>query len=137
MSDRHIFIDSNVILYLFANDEARKALVKSMLNTEYTVSTQVVNENVSVCLRKLKLSKQEAFAHGSELMRTLQVVNISTTTIASAYNVSTKYDLSLWDSLIIASALESQCTTLYSEDMHDGFVIENKLTIKNPFKGLQ
>jgi predicted nucleic acid-binding protein len=39
----------------------------------------------------------------------------------------------IYDALIIASALESSCLTLYSEDMHDGQVIDG-LTIRNPFR---
>lgn len=39
-----------------------------------------------------------------------------------------------YDSLIVASALESECTILYSEDMQPGLVIENQLKIVNPFK---
>jgi predicted nucleic acid-binding protein len=49
-----------------------------------------------------------------------------------AYKIRDKYDFSYWDSLIVASALERGCETLYSEDMQHNQVIENKLTIKNP-----
>ena len=45
-----------------------------------------------------------------------------------------QYKFSYWDSLIIASALENECDTLYTEDMQDGLIIEGKLTIVNPFK---
>jgi len=45
-----------------------------------------------------------------------------------------KYKFSYWDSLIIASALESGCGILYTEDMQDGQVIEDRLRIVNPFK---
>jgi predicted nucleic acid-binding protein len=39
-----------------------------------------------------------------------------------------------YDNLIVASALKSESTILYSEDMQDGLVIENQLKIVNPFK---
>jgi predicted nucleic acid-binding protein len=38
-----------------------------------------------------------------------------------------------YDALIIAAALEARCDTLFSEDLHDGQVIEGRLTIRNPF----
>lgn len=44
-----------------------------------------------------------------------------------------RYGYSYWDSLILASALESECSVVYSEDMQDGQSIEQTLTIKNPF----
>ena len=47
--------------------------------------------------------------------------------------VSLRYQVSHWDGLIIASALEANCNTLYSQDLRRGLVIENKLTIVNPF----
>jgi predicted nucleic acid-binding protein len=35
--------------------------------------------------------------------------------------------------MIVAAALEHGCTTLYSEDMHDGLIVEGSLHIVNPF----
>ena len=48
-------------------------------------------------------------------------------------NLIVKYDFQVFDGIIIAAALESNCDILYSEDMQDGQVIENTLTIVNPF----
>ena len=39
----------------------------------------------------------------------------------------------IYDSLIIASALEASCAVLYSEDLQDGQAI-GPLTIRNPFR---
>jgi predicted nucleic acid-binding protein len=41
---------------------------------------------------------------------------------------------SYFDSLILASACETGCQTLYSEDLQDGQRIENQLMIVNPFR---
>ena len=43
-----------------------------------------------------------------------------------------RWKYSLYDALVIGAALEGGCPTLYSEDLHDGQVIEG-LTIVNPF----
>ncbi len=133
MNDKRIFIDSNVILYLFTNDLHRKSLVTSLLTPGHTISTQVVNENVNVCIRKLGLSKQQAFEHGRNLMSIFRVANILPSTINAAFGLSSKYCFSYWDSLIVASAIESGCTILLSEDMQHGLVVEATLTIENPF----
>ena len=51
--------------------------------------------------------------------------------------VAERYRFAFYDALIVAAALESGCTVLYSEDMQGGQVIKNTphtLTIKNPFR---
>jgi predicted nucleic acid-binding protein len=48
-----------------------------------------------------------------------------------------QYALSFWDSMIVSGALHVNISVLYSEDMQDGLVIENKVRIRNPLKGLQ
>ena len=47
--------------------------------------------------------------------------------------ISIRYNFYYWDSLIVASALENNCSILYTEDMQDGQVIEESLKIVNPF----
>jgi predicted nucleic acid-binding protein len=48
--------------------------------------------------------------------------------------IADKYQYSFYDSLIISAALSCNCKTLYTEDMQDGQIIENSLTIINPLK---
>ena len=62
---------------------------------------------------------------------TVQPVVLST--IKFAQNLIAKYDFQVFDGIIIASALEADCDILYSEDMHNGLIIENTLKIINPF----
>jgi predicted nucleic acid-binding protein len=47
--------------------------------------------------------------------------------------VAERYGYAVYDAMIIASALVAGCTTLYSEDMQNGQVIDDKLSILNPF----
>lgn len=133
MSDKRTFIDSNIILYLFSNNDKRKELVTSLLAAEYVISTQVVNENVNVCLRKLRIPKEEAYNHGDNLLNTFTIANIYPSTIILAFDLSIRYKLSYWDSLIVAAAIENKCEVLFTEDMHEGLIIDGKLTIVNPF----
>ena len=46
-----------------------------------------------------------------------------------------RYGLSIYDSMIAASALEAGCDTLWSEDMQDGMVLDGQVRIVNPFAG--
>ena len=50
-----------------------------------------------------------------------------------AVGLSERYRYHIFDALMIASALKSGCSVLYSEDMQDGQKIES-LTIRNPFQ---
>ena len=54
-------------------------------------------------------------------------------TILSAISIAEKYKYSFYDSLIIASAIETNCKTLYSENMQHNQMIDKKLQIVNPF----
>ncbi len=47
--------------------------------------------------------------------------------------IQARYGFSFYDSLIVAAALESGATRLYSEDMQHGQQIEG-LSIENPFR---
>ncbi len=44
-----------------------------------------------------------------------------------------KYDLQLFDAMIVSAALEAGCEILYTEDMHHQLLVEAKLRIINPF----
>ncbi len=62
------------------------------------------------------------------------IVNINKVyTINHALQIHFKYLYSYYDSLIIAAALDCNCTILYSEDLKHNQIIENTLTILNPF----
>ena len=133
MKDKLTFFDSNILVYLVDNDLVKREKATTLLNPDFIISSQVVAENVNACLKKLKFTKEVAFDHGDFIMSKLKFVPILPTTLKLAFIISKKYQLSWWDSLIVASALESNCETLYSEDMQHGLVIENTLTIVNPF----
>ncbi|MEO8960295.1 MAG: PIN domain-containing protein [Ginsengibacter sp.] len=105
MKDDLTFIDSNVIIYLFSGDIQKKQIALSLLSAEYIISTQVINENVNVCLKKLRLSKVEAFAHGNKLLTTYQIASILPSTISKAFQICLNYSIIFWDSLIISAAL--------------------------------
>lgn len=131
MSDK--FTDSNILLYLFSADTVKKETALRIFNEHPVINLQVIGENMNVCLRDFKFTAEKALNHAQQLQKNCDVRTINTATIESALQLLKRYQYSFWDSLIIASALENNCTILYSEDMQDRQVIENKLTIVNPF----
>ncbi|MCY7410477.1 MAG: PIN domain-containing protein [Chitinophagales bacterium] len=128
------FVDSNIFIYLLSDDSVKRNMEQQLLLATHLISTQLIAESVNFCLKKLKLSKEEAFAFGDKLLKSNEVRIINASTLELAFGISLKYNLSWWDSLIAAAALEGGCTTLYSEDMQHQQIIEGHLTITNPFK---
>jgi len=67
------------------------------------------------------------------LLRFVTVEPSDVATVRSAWKLHARYRFSYYDSLVIAAALSAGCTTLYSEDMQHGQVIDGRLTVINPF----
>ena len=62
------------------------------------------------------------------------VTSLTQEVLLHASSLRERYNFSYWDGLIVASARASEALIIYSEDMHDGLVIDKHLTIVNPFK---
>jgi predicted nucleic acid-binding protein len=133
MTGNRIFLDSNILVYLASNDPLKKSKVISFISPDCVISTQVVSENINACIKKLKMSKAEAYAFGASLLELFQTTIIKSETIRIAIQISESFNFGYWDSLIIATALENKCAFLYSEDLQHNQVIMTKLTVINPF----
>ncbi len=133
-----MFLDSNILVYSSLQDDKEKHdivlnLWRQLEGNFIFVSTQVVNE-VYVSLLKHALTDKDI---QNIVLKIIDVCNVSVITIdsiKSAWKLKKQYNLSYWDSLIVASAIENNCDILYSEDMQDRQTLEDKLKIINPFK---
>ena len=132
-----IFVDSNIILYSYSKTELDKNKIANALIfsfDEILVSTQVINEVTNILFKKFKLDTVDIENVLLEIDNNFKIVNFSLTTQIKAIKIKEKYKLQYYDSLILATALENNCTILYSEDMQHGQIIENQLKIINPFE---
>lgn len=130
------FIDSNIWLYalLIGQDEEKTRIAKKLTLIEpRVISVQVVNEVCFNLIRKGKYSEAEIRKLIKSFFASHFVVEISEAILLSASELRSKYSISFWDGLIVASALVANAEILYSEDMQDGLLVENKLKIINPF----
>ncbi len=139
MNDR-FFIDTNIFVYSFDNRAAAKqqkarSLIKTALaDGKGHVSIQVIQEFFNVATRKFEvpmpLLKSKEYLE--KVFMRLEVVYPDDGLIKNGLDIATTTGYSFYDSLIISAAFKAGCSTLYSEDMQDGQVIQN-LTIINPF----
>jgi predicted nucleic acid-binding protein len=132
-----IFLDTNLWIYLYAKNPPEKyqkveALIKNNVSS-LLVSTQVLGELFHVLTRKNFTSKTDAMTIISNIINTFPIQAINTTEVIQALEINARYNYSYWDSLIIATALLSDCSIIYSEDMQHNQLIENKVQIINPF----
>jgi predicted nucleic acid-binding protein len=133
MAQSKSFIDSNVLLYLISSDATKADLAENLLLGSPLISVQVLNEITSVARRKLSKTWNEVDELIGTLREICEVVPLTEDTYDQGRNISERYTLSLYDSMIVAAALLAQCQTLYSEDMQNGLLIEGQLRVKNPF----
>jgi len=93
----------------------------------------VLNEISNTLFKKFRKTSLEVRSVILEISSALTVVDFHLKTQLVAITIKEWYGLQFYDSLIIATALEYGCTKLISEDMQHGLVIDNCLTIENPF----
>lgn len=128
-----IFIDSNIVLYLMDSDLQKRSISKSLLLQQPCISPQVLTEVANVCKRKFKYDKEQILRLWTDLLTDCKFIGTTQKTFHSSIALTRKYNFQLFDALIVASALEANCSILYSEDMHHNLVVEKRLTIVNPF----
>lgn len=133
MSD-NVFFDTNVLVYTIGQHDARTPTAEALLARGGLMSVQVLNELASVAHRKLHMSWPEVTeALGAIRVLCPSPIPITAETHDAALRLAEQHGFQIYDALIIATALEADCATLYTEDLQSGQVIDGRLTIHNPF----
>ncbi len=129
-----VALDTNVLVYVYDfSNEKKRHISESLLAVKPAISPQVISEFLNVTKRIQKLPKLEVLERCVRLLTFCEIIPIAARTMDKALLLVKKYDFQLFDAIIIASALEANCSILYSEDLQHNQLIENKLTIVNPF----
>jgi predicted nucleic acid-binding protein len=127
------FVDSNVVLYLLSDDAIKADRAEALLKLRPTISVQVLNEVANVCVRKLGMAWGEV-GEFLELVRNFcNIVPLTVEIHDRARHIAERYGLAFYDACIVAAALVEGCRSLYTEGMHHGLVVEDRLTLQNPF----
>lgn len=132
------FIDSNVWLHsIMDQDEAKKAAAQKLVDRsgqKLFLRTQVLNEVCVNLKRKANVSEEQLRMIIGSFHLNHEVVQINESHLVKASEIRSHASFSFWDSIVAASALSANAQILFSEDMQDGYVLENRLRIENPFK---
>jgi|JI10StandDraft_1071094.scaffolds.fasta_scaffold387282_3 predicted nucleic acid-binding protein len=134
------FLDTNILVYLFAPDapekrvRARQVLERAGAEAELVVSVQVLQE-FFVTVTRLASEPLSSEAAEEEVRRlcAFEVVRTDERLVLAGIQRSRTAKISFWDALIVEAALRAGCTTLYTEDLHDGWLVDGRLRVVNPF----
>ena len=128
------FFDTNVLIYAVAENDPRNTRAEELLAYGGMLSVQILNEFVAVARRKILMSWSDVL----EALDAFRVLCPSPLPITiemheASLKIAERHGYNIYDALVVAAALQAGCMTLYSEDLQDGQIIDQKLTIRNPF----
>lgn len=133
------FFDTNILVYAYdSHDPAKQKKAQDML-TQGTkkgngvISTQVLGEFFTVVTRKIQqpisvVDAREIINHVS----VMDVQEIDLLIVKRALETVETYNISYWDSLIVAAAERAGCERIMTEDLNTGQLYHG-ITATNPF----
>lgn len=128
------FFDTNVLVYIASGDPAKADRAEAIIGEGGVISVQVLNELANVARRKMRMSWPDIHAFLFTLRGLLTVQPITAETHETGLELAERYNLSVYDAMIAASALHADCDTLWSEDMQTGMALGQSLRVVNPFR---
>lgn len=134
-----IFVDTNIIIYAHDLDSGPKHDIATTIIEDLweeksgIISTQVLQEFYVNITRKIATPLPPAEARGViENYLVWHVELDGPETILLASEIEERYNLSFWDSMIVAAARNAEAEKILTEDLNPGQIVEGIL-IENPF----
>jgi predicted nucleic acid-binding protein len=128
------FLDTNVLVDVAAGSSAKAKRAERIIAAGGVISVQVLNELANVARRKMQLSWVETRGFLSLIRGLLPVHPITVEIHETGLAMAERHGLSIYDAMIVASALHADCDRLWTEDMQHGMKIEGRLRIADPFR---
>jgi predicted nucleic acid-binding protein len=125
------FVDSNILIYAYdvtagAKHEQAKALVAELwASRDGCLSIQVLQEFYLTVTRKV--ARPVAGVMAAEVVADLAAWRVHAPFVEDvnqAIAIHRRYAISFWDAMIVRSAAQLGCATLWSEDLSSGQVYE-------------
>jgi predicted nucleic acid-binding protein len=134
------FLDTNIIVYAFGQSFPEKARIAQRLiadgaaDKQAIISYQVVQEFINVALRGFRLAivKSDLESFVVAALFPMMAISSSPSLVIEALRLHNQNQLSWYDALIVAAAVQGGCKVLYSEDLQHGRRFGD-LVIQNPF----
>ena len=133
------FVDTNVLLYAYdaaageKHDTASALVDRLWRERRGAISVQVLQEFYVNATRKVATTVDPVVA--VDRLKSLarwRVHSPLPDDVIAAATLSRHHQLSFWDAMIVRSAAELRCDTLWTEDLNDGQVIDG-VRLANPF----
>jgi predicted nucleic acid-binding protein len=141
MSGNRRFTDTNVLVYAHdvtagdKHDRARALLEELWQTREGCLSVQVLQEFFVTTTRKIP--KPLAAPAAAQIIADLAHWHVhapAARDVLAAIDIHQRTGASFWDAMILRSAQELGCQTLYSEDLNSGQTYAG-VQVSNPFLG--
>lgn len=133
MNAEGVFVDTNVLLYLYDDDPAKAQRVADVLLLRPLISVQVLNEFANVSLRKLSMTWPDIRKALYHIRSVCPVLPLTVETHGRGVELASLHKLAVYDAMIVAAAEAGGCDVLFSEDMQHGRRIAG-LRIADPFR---
>lgn len=133
-----IAVDTNILIYAISpeDDPGHSAAALNLLDQMSIIRPilplQVVGEYLNVARRNAGINLVDAVARIEVIMEVYRCEPSIASDFLMAVDVSARFNLAYFDSLIVTVAQRAGAVLLLSEDMHDGLEIDG-LKIVNPF----
>jgi len=129
------FLDTNILISLYSTEEKKQKRVLELLQNDDTsvISTQVLSEFCNILKKKFNFNTKQLNILLQDFEKNFLLHTTDIEQIKTALTISDRYKYSFYDALVIAGAVFSGCTLLFSEDLQHGQTILNKINIVNPF----
>jgi predicted nucleic acid-binding protein len=128
------FFDTNILIYAFAANDPRSARAEALIADGGVIGAQVLNEFTNVMRRQLRWRWEQIEAALAVVEELLGSAGSLTRAVhARAVVLARNHELSFYDALIVAAALDAGCKMLCSEDLQHGQKF-GTLRVENPFR---
>lgn len=121
-----VFVDTNLLYYANTDSpDPRHACARELVESLWSepgkaaISVQVLQELHVNLVRKGGLDPSASWRRVSDYLA-WKVIDNDRSLLGSAFDVQTRWQLSYWDSLIVAAAQRSGSSVLWSEDLAGG-----------------
>ena len=130
-------LDTNILIYAVDRDagfkhENSKALVGQAALYDCVLTVQVLGEFVHATTRKNLLDISHSNKFVKDWLEVFETASATDSVLLEAIDTVESHKLSFWDAMLLATARQSGCSALLSEDLQDGWRLQG-LEIINPF----